>query len=104
MVEECRNRNIKPILVFMPQLEKSGFENEAPIIMRIAREAGFIVLDLSDVFQGYEVEELRLAEWDAHPSAKGHALLANRLYEVLNENAELVFPAQSQTAVGQALR
>ena len=56
--------------------------------MTLAREAGFLVLDIADAYDGVEDidGELFLAPWDEHPSVYGHQLLGNRLYEMLVEN------------------
>ena len=56
--------------------------------MTLAREAGFIVLDIKDAYDDVEDidGELFLRPWDEHPSVYGHQLLGNRLYELLVEN------------------
>jgi hypothetical protein len=43
------------------------------------------------VFEGTDRQSLWLAEWDAHPNAKGHRVIADRLHALwqLNEKALL---------------
>ena len=60
-------------------------ENDA----QMAREAGFDTIDLSDVYSGEEVQILRVAEWDFHPNAYGHRLIANRLQQELHSHPEI---------------
>jgi hypothetical protein len=95
IVAYCRARNVLPILVFMPLLEESGYEHETSTILRIAKESGFVVLDLDNVFEGHGVTALRIADWDTHPNAKAHQLVADRLYDLLAQNAERIFPPTS---------
>jgi hypothetical protein len=93
-VEECRKQGFVPLLAFVPQLEKTEALYETPLILDAAREAGFVVLDLSDVFEGHDISTLWLSEFDTHPNPKGHRLIADRLYELLDENAGQIFPAE----------
>jgi hypothetical protein len=86
MVAQCRERNILPVFVFLPQVEGGEWQVETPEILRIAKEAGFTILNLSDVFQGHELASIRLAEWDNHPNKRGHELVAARLYALLDEH------------------
>jgi hypothetical protein len=91
IVRRSHELGILPVLIFLPQLERGTWEGETPEILVSAREAGFMVWDLTDVFNGNDIESIRLAEWDFHPNARGHALIASRLYALLNQNAHQVF-------------
>jgi hypothetical protein len=51
------------------------------------------MLDLSGAFNGREPNDVRLAEWDAHPNALGHRLLADRLFALLAEHRDTIFPS-----------
>jgi len=95
IVKQTRERNILPVLVFLPQVEKGPWQEETPDILRIAKEAGFIVWDLSDVFEASDVVSIRLAEWDYHPNAKGHSLVASRLFTMLTNNGQQIFSTKS---------
>ena len=46
-------------------------------------EAGIHIINLLDVYADYEVDDLRVAPWDNHPNAKGHRIIADRLYQEL---------------------
>ena len=48
-----------------------------------AREAGFIVFDLFDLFEGRDQAALKVAPWDTHPNAQGHRLIAQELHAEL---------------------
>jgi D-alanyl-lipoteichoic acid acyltransferase DltB (MBOAT superfamily) len=90
IVARTRSQGAVPVLVFLPQVRAGTWQEETPEILRIARAAGFIVLDLSDVFAGEDLEAIRVAEWDDHPNAKGHRLLAERLYADLTTRPDII--------------
>lgn len=58
----------------------------APVLKR-AKQTGFVVLDLLDVYDGLDPAALRVAEWDNHPNASGHQLIADRLYTEITRRA-----------------
>jgi hypothetical protein len=91
IIERSRKHNTPAVLIFLPQVGKGDSQDETPDIVRIAREAGFIVWDLSDVFDGQSPESLRLAEWDLHPNAKAHNIIASRLHTLLMNDTRQVF-------------
>lgn len=90
IAEQCRERGVRPVLVFLPQVH-DGAREETPQMLSIAAAAGFTVLDLSQVFQHEDINDIRLAEWDLHPNKKGHQLIASRLYDALLANREAIF-------------
>ena len=47
----------------------------------LARDAGFVQVDLSGVYDGTDLTTLWVATWDRHPNLKGHQLVADRLLE-----------------------
>jgi hypothetical protein len=51
---------------------------------RAIEEAGLPMFDLFDVFPADRRSMLRVAPWDDHPNAEGHALIADRLFHELN--------------------
>jgi hypothetical protein len=87
MARACRERGVKPVLLFVPHVNPGIWEQEAGDVLRLAREAGFTVIDLSGAYRGLDGTTLRLAEWDAHPNVRGHQLLADGFYAGLTTNA-----------------
>jgi lysophospholipase L1-like esterase len=57
-----------------------------------------VIVNLADVYKGHSVEAIRLAEWDEHPNARGHELIAARLYDALQEQRDVVFRINEQRA------
>ena len=78
--ERCRETGTAAIWVFLPQVSEGAWREETPEAERLAREAGFEIINLDGMFRGHDVESLRLAAWDDHPTALGHRLIADRLY------------------------
>jgi alginate O-acetyltransferase complex protein AlgI len=91
MARLCRERRAVPILAFLPQTYTGVWEQEAEEVLRRAQEAGFVILDLRGVFRGHDLVSLRLAEWDAHPNAKGHQIMAAGLYEAIIGRGDVIF-------------
>lgn len=94
IVEECRSRGVRPLWVFIPMPATamrgpaSAVDSSDPrvaTLLRLATEAGFEVLDLSGVYRGQNLPDLWVAEWDRHPNARAHALIADRLHGLLKE-------------------
>ena len=63
-------------------------------ILRIARESGLEVHDLSGVYDGHDARALAVAPWDRHPNALGHRLIAAQFEDLLRR--ELVAAAPSR--------
>lgn len=93
IVEKSRAQGIVPVWIFLPQVRQGQWVEETPEILKIAREAGFVMINMEDVYEGQDVAALRLAEWDDHPNVLGHQLTAERLYRELMARRAEVFDA-----------
>lgn len=98
IVARCRERGVLPVLIFLPQLRGGEWEVETPDILKAAREAGFIVLDISDVYRGHDPVTLRLAEWDEHPNAAAHRLIAKRIHDAISPRTPELFAEAGKPA------
>ena len=86
-VERCRERGALPVYVYMPLVQEfEGNPAKDARLLALARQSGFLVIDISRAFAGHEAAELRVAEWDWHPNPLGHRLLADHLFAALREN------------------
>jgi hypothetical protein len=95
---EIRGRGALPVFVFLPQVRAGTWQEETPETLRLAAAAGFTVIDLSDVFVGRDIDAIRLAEWDDHPNAEGHRLIAERLYAAIAARPEIIPPIARRSA------
>ncbi len=91
IAEQSLQKMITPVLVFLPQVKEGIWQEETADILRIAKAAGFIILDLSDVFSQQDITQIRLAEWDEHPNANGHRIVAERLYDEMIKRQASIF-------------
>jgi len=82
MAHRCAENGAVPVLVYVPKLQASR-RRRAPRITRVARREGFEIVDLSGVYEGRDPAKLRVAEWDKHPNAAGHRLIADGLFAKL---------------------
>jgi hypothetical protein len=89
--DECRARGIVPLFVFLPQVYEGVWEEETAETLRIAQGAGLVVVDLTEVYKGHNINSIRVAEWDNHPNTRGHQLIADRLFEALQDRQDLLF-------------
>ena len=83
-VHAIRDLGAIPVFVFLPGVGRDFDGNELYDLRRAAERAGAAALSLTDVYQGEDARELRLAEWDDHPNAHAHALIAEELYQELS--------------------
>jgi hypothetical protein len=90
IVEISLSHGILPVWIFMPTLEDPLHEEEITHLTGLARESGFIVLDLSNAYDNQDLDSLVVAYWDKHPNAKGHKLIADDLYRKLQETEEVI--------------
>jgi hypothetical protein len=90
LVATCRARGIVPVWIRLPMVLESPVDPDLARDIERAEQAGFVVLDLSGVYDGHKQEELWVAEWDAHPNAKAHQLVADRLEVLLRQKWDLI--------------
>ena len=79
---------IAPIVFVLPRTGDTvtHYSNEWEHLSKIAGAAGLSVVNLDGVYGSpKDRNNLKLAPWDWHPNAKGHELLARRIYEDLVE-------------------
>jgi len=88
LVEYCRQRDILPVWILLPASQDDSTRGDK--LVRAAEQAGFNVLNLTDVYASHRAKNayLQLAPWDRHPNARGHRLIAEKLYEALRKNED----------------
>ena len=91
IAERGRLAGMRLVWAFLPQVRNGSWQEETPDALRAAKAAGFHTINLEDIYQGHPIEKTRLAEWDDHPSAFAHRLIAERLYRELSLQADQLF-------------
>ena len=95
IVADCRARGITPIWVYLPM--PGAYEIPIPpsLMIEMAQQAGFEVVDLADWFADYEPGDVKVSPSDDHPSAFGHRLIAQRLLQLFQSRPELIAPSKA---------
>jgi D-alanyl-lipoteichoic acid acyltransferase DltB (MBOAT superfamily) len=87
VVQRCKDRGVVPMAAYIPHSKRIKPEEHAVVVrqMELARDAGFVVIDLTDAYEGADYPGLWIAPWDSHPNAVAHRLLADDLYDELRD-------------------
>jgi D-alanyl-lipoteichoic acid acyltransferase DltB (MBOAT superfamily) len=93
LVDGARARGAVPVFVYLPWLGEDPALKDAIAVKRRAAAAGFVVVDLAGAFGSEDTKTLRLAVWDTHPNARGHALIAQKFYTELQAHQREIYGA-----------
>jgi hypothetical protein len=96
IVEQTRAHGAVPVFMFLPQVREGSWQEETPETLRVAESAGFVIINMADVYNGQDITTIRLAEWDDHPNRRGHELIASRLYDELQKKRETILQTVSR--------
>ena len=95
--EICRQHSLVPVWILLPSGVGVREDENSATLTRYAEEAGFIVLNLMDIYENQDAEKLRVAAWDWHPNSRGHTVIADRLYNELLKNEILLAHVTQKT-------
>ena len=87
IVAASRARNVLPVWVYLSTPERGPTSEDIDRMVAQAREAGYHVLEWSDMWDGHELTTLQASQWDFHPNAAAHQLIADRFYRALRTDA-----------------
>lgn len=92
ILEKCQQNNSVPVWVLLPHLRQAVLMKEVDDndlrLIAMAKSLGFVVIDLSKVYDKYDSKFLVVSSWDAHPNREGHRVVANLLYDKILENQD----------------
>lgn len=98
IVEKARARGIRAIWVYLTMPEKAPAHDVVQRLSAQAREAGFEVLDWSDVYDGVDLGTLQASAFDFHPNVAGHQRIADRFYRDLQSQMQSATVRQAGSA------
>jgi hypothetical protein len=84
MAAKIRSSGAIPVFVALDNVIPSPAT--PPRILAQAADAGFVVFDLFSLWDGKDAASLRIAPWDNHPDAEGNQLIADRLYQLMQQH------------------
>ncbi|HEX5012405.1 MAG TPA: hypothetical protein VFY71_18600 [Planctomycetota bacterium] len=90
VADAARGMGAVPVLALIPLPHDPVRFAGKPALLDTARQAGFVIIDMQDVFQGHVLDGLILNNVDYHPNAAGHRVIADRLYAELMAHAEVL--------------
>jgi D-alanyl-lipoteichoic acid acyltransferase DltB (MBOAT superfamily) len=85
VVQDCRQRGVQPIFIFLGTPGENTSQDVIDFHVRLAQEAGFTTINLQNWFENQDLRRMIVEEWDRHPSAEGHKLIADKLYDALRQ-------------------
>jgi lysophospholipase L1-like esterase len=87
LISVCRTRGIRLKVVLLPELH--DVEATYPFrfvherVAAVAKRHGGDVLDLDGAFRGHDPKTLWVSPGDAHPNARAHQIIAERLFSAM---------------------
>jgi hypothetical protein len=90
LVDDCRKRGVLPVWVYLPMPGVVDVPIQSSELVGVAAEAGFVVLNLADWFDGYAPGDVKVAPANHHPNVRGHRLIAERLFAAMRKRPELL--------------
>ncbi|MBM3984478.1 MAG: SGNH/GDSL hydrolase family protein [Planctomycetes bacterium] len=90
IADAARRMGALPVYAQVPlphESAESFGKLEMPVM---ARDAGFTVIDVRDVYEGLQLENLVVDSADHHPNGAGHRVIADRLFAELTSSPEIV--------------
>jgi hypothetical protein len=84
MAAVTREHGAVPVFVALNNVGNPSPDEIRPL--QQADVAGFLVFNLLDLWQNRDKSALQITEWDQHPNAAGHQLIADRLFELIRQH------------------
>lgn len=92
IVTQSHQRNVEPIFVYLETVTEPTEPwraEQRTEVLRLARKAGFRIVDLTGVYAPYKPSDLWVMENDGHANALGNRLIGNRLYDLLRRGESM---------------
>jgi D-alanyl-lipoteichoic acid acyltransferase DltB (MBOAT superfamily) len=86
----CRQNNAVPVWGFLPATGDSLDRREFEAVKKMAADLNFVILDLRKVYGNADIRSLQLSEWNTHPNAKGHRMIADEFYKEFLKSKKLI--------------
>ena len=100
----CRSEGVPLRVVIIPELHQPNshypFLRAHALVRAVVEREGVPVLDLLEAFSGADPQSLWVSPGDAHPNARGHAIIANAIYQAMRRDRHDVGAAGSVVTTG----
>lgn len=91
MAKKCRDNNARPIFVYLLTSEAYVDKEEFTSMMTMAKQAGYITLNLDKVYDSLPRKEIQISEINTHPNVIGHQLIAKDFYREIMLHKKEIF-------------
>ena len=85
LVQDARRGGMCAGLVYLPMVVDMNYAVDVSREVQLARDAGFLLFDLTGVYDVPNRNGLWIADGHSHPNARAHQLIADRLYTLMRE-------------------
>jgi lysophospholipase L1-like esterase len=100
----CRTEGVPLRVVIIPELHEPNehypFLRVHALVKGVLEHEGVPVLDVLDAFAGVDPQSVWVSPGDAHPNARGHAIIANAIYQAMRRDRHEVVAAGSVVTTG----
>ena len=82
----CVAEHITPIVVFEPALGNTFSQVEYDYLKSVSLKHHFKFWDMRNIYDNLDYLSLSLNDWDLHPNAEGHKIIADKFYGLILSN------------------
>jgi D-alanyl-lipoteichoic acid acyltransferase DltB (MBOAT superfamily) len=93
--DRCRAAGVVPVWAYLTMPREAADTAINGALERKASSAGMVSFSMADVYNGRDGRALTLSQWDNHPNAEGHRMIAKRFESELRSRPE-IFAALAQ--------
>lgn len=88
LADVCFSNHIKPVWVFIPTPKDDLPRLNYQKFSEMAKQNKFIIFDMSNIYNGYDLRKITASETDLHPGILGHQLITNSFLEEINKHSK----------------
>jgi hypothetical protein len=89
---QIKDNGCNSAMLFVPETEMRFKEAKNYDVPALAKENGFEIVSLDGAYNGMESIDLQVTEFDHHPNALAHKLLATKFFEAIVKNDRIFKP------------
>lgn len=86
----CFDNGIKPVWVFIPTPKDDLPRLNYQKFQEMASKHKFVTLDMSEVYNGYDIKKIQASKTDLHPGVLGHQLISELFIKKILENSRKI--------------
>lgn len=88
IAKNCRDNGAVPVMLCVARTVENEDGHNRDVQLALAKELGYLVLDINDAFDGVDLKTVQIGPWDQHPNELGAKLLAERMTEEILANLD----------------